>query len=65
MKCSEEDPKMLPEGQSVRGVIDWDFAEPGDPLWDVGQFAWYAVPLRGEDHWREPGFPPGRISGPD
>ncbi len=44
------------EGRTFRGVIDWDFAEPGDPLWDVGQFAWYAVPLRGEDHWREAGF---------
>ena len=37
-------------------MIDWDFAEPGDPLCDVSQFAWYAVPLRGDDHWKRTGF---------
>ena len=45
------------EGQSLNGIIDWDFAEPGDPLCDVSQFAWHAVPLRGEDHWKKAGFP--------
>ena len=30
--------------------------QAGDPLRDVGQFAWYAVPLRGKDHWKEAGF---------
>jgi hypothetical protein len=29
------------------GVIDWDFVEPGKPLDDIAQLAWYAVPLRG------------------
>ena len=45
------------EGRTFKGVIDWDFAEPGDPLCDVSQFAWHAVPLRGEDLWRKAGFP--------
>ena len=45
------------EGQTLKGIVDWDFAEPGGPLCDVSQFAWYAVPLRGEDHWRKAGFP--------
>ena len=40
----------------MKGVIDWDFAEPGDPIGDVSQFAWYAVPLRGDDYWRKAGF---------
>ena len=44
------------EGRTLKGIIDWDFAEPGDPLGDISQFAWYAVPLRGEDHWRKAGF---------
>ena len=44
------------KGRTLNGLIDWDFAEPGDPLCDVSQFAWYAVPLRGEDHWRKAGF---------
>ena len=37
------------EGETLNGVIDWDFAGPAYPLSDVGQFAWYSVPLRGED----------------
>ena len=45
------------EGRTLSGVIDWDFAEPGYPLHDVAQFAWYSVPLRGDDHWRKAGFP--------
>ncbi|NKB72765.1 MAG: phosphotransferase [Candidatus Latescibacteria bacterium] len=43
-------------GRSLSGVIDWDFAEPGDPLHDVAQFAWYSVPLRGDRHWKKVGF---------
>ncbi len=44
------------EGRNLKGIIDWDFAEPGDPLCDVSQFAWYAVPLRSEAHWSKAGF---------
>ena len=39
------------------GVIDLDFAEPGYAIEDVAQFAWYAVPLRGNSHWKSAGFP--------
>lgn len=41
---------------ALEGLIDWDFAEPGHRLDDVAQFAWYAVPLRGDSHWKEVGF---------
>lgn len=34
------------DGGRLIGVIDWDFAEPGLPIDDVAQLAWYAVPLR-------------------
>ena len=34
------------EHERLVGVIDWDFAEPGYPIEDVAQLAWYAVPLR-------------------
>ncbi len=43
-------------GDQLIGLIDWDFAEPGTALEDVAQLAWYLVPLRGEEHWREAGF---------
>ena len=43
-------------GTRLIGVIDWDLAEPGSPLADVAQFAWYGLPLRGDSHWREAGF---------
>jgi Phosphotransferase enzyme family len=44
------------DGQLV-GLLDWDFAEPAPPLWDLAQAAWYAVPLfRGDDGWRACGF---------
>lgn len=33
---------------SLTGLIDWDFAEPGWPLEDVAQMAWQLVPLRGD-----------------
>jgi len=32
--------------EKLVGVIDWDFAEPGLPIEDVAQMAWYSVPLR-------------------
>ncbi|HEY6737937.1 MAG TPA: phosphotransferase [Actinopolymorphaceae bacterium] len=40
------------------GLIDWDFAEPAPPLWDLAQAAWYAVPLyAGTKGWEACGFP--------
>lgn len=47
---------MLWEGDTITGLIDWDFAEPGEAITDLAQLALYFVPLRGEDHWRECGF---------
>jgi hypothetical protein len=44
------------EDNSLSGVIDWDFAEPGEALADVAQWAWRAVPLRPEAVWRKAGF---------
>lgn len=44
------------QGARLIGLIDWDFAEPGRPLDDVAQMAWYLVPLRGQSHWRAAGF---------
>ena len=44
------------EGRALKGIVDWDLAEPGDPIGNVGQFAWYAVPLRGDDYWAKAGF---------
>ncbi len=44
-------------GDRLVGLIDWDFAEPAPPLWDLAQTAWYAVPFyRGEDGWQSCGF---------
>jgi hypothetical protein len=45
------------QGDRLTGLIDWDFAEPGDAITDLAQMALYIVPLRGEDHWQECGFP--------
>ncbi|MDQ3656009.1 MAG: phosphotransferase [Chloroflexota bacterium] len=45
------------ENDRLTGLIDWDFAEPGLAITDLAQLALYFVPLRGEDHWRECGFP--------
>lgn len=46
------------------GFIDWDFAEPGPPLMDLGQLAFFNVPLRDDDHCRACGFaePPDRAA---
>ncbi|WP_018349730.1 aminoglycoside phosphotransferase family protein [Longispora albida] len=35
------------QGTELAGFIDWDFAEPGEPIEDLAHLAWYAVPLRG------------------
>lgn len=40
----------------LKGVIDWDYAEPGKAIMDVAQIAWHLVPLRGDDFWRKAGF---------
>ena len=45
------------QDERLTGLIDWDFAEPGQALTDLAQLALYFVPLRGDDHWRECGFP--------
>lgn len=37
------------------GLIDWEFAEPGHPIDDVAQAAWYCVPLRPEARCVETG----------
>jgi hypothetical protein len=47
---------VLFEGDRISGLIDWDFAEPGEPLTDLAQMALYFVPLRGEIHARACGF---------
>lgn len=47
---------MVWQDDKLRGVIDWDFAEPGRPIDDVAQFAWYGVPLRGDMYWKKVGF---------
>ena len=43
-------------GTTLKGMIDWDFAEPGYAMADVAQLASRIVPLRGEDHWKKAGF---------
>ena len=42
------------EGESVVGVIDWDFASPGPRLWDLAYLAYRIVPLSCGD--RRDGF---------
>jgi len=44
------------QGNSLTGLIDWDFAEPGERVTDLAQMAYYFIPLRGEDGWRQAGF---------
>ena len=44
------------DGDRLVGLIDWEFAEPGHPLEDIAQLAWYAVPLRAAEHCRAAGF---------
>lgn len=45
------------DGDTLTGLVDWDFAEPGEAITDLAQMALYFVPLRGEAHWQECGFP--------
>lgn len=49
------------DGQ-VTGVLDWDFAQPGDPWYDTGHLAWFTVPLMDDERARARGFaaPPDR-----
>jgi len=44
------------QGDTLTGLIDWDFAEPGEAITDLAQMAYYFVPLRGEKGWQEAGF---------
>lgn len=44
------------DDERLVGVIDWDFIEPGNPIDDIAQLAWYAVPLRGEEQCQMAGF---------
>lgn len=44
------------QGEGLVGVIDWDLADPGYPLEDVAQLAWYVVPLRSDEHCEDVGF---------
>lgn len=44
------------QGGKLTGLIDWDFAEPGDAVTDLAQVAYYFVPLRGERGWQDAGF---------
>lgn len=39
------------------GLIDWDFAAPGPPEWDVAMAVWRLVPLYGDDDCRALGWP--------
>jgi hypothetical protein len=32
--------------RNARAIIDWDFAAPGRPTWDLAMTAWYWVPMR-------------------
>jgi Phosphotransferase enzyme family len=41
------------------GLIDWDFAQPGDAISDLAYLAWYAVPLADDRRVREYGFADG------
>lgn len=42
--------------ESVVGVIDWDMAEPDDPIMDVAFLALQVVPLRSDDYASNAGF---------
>ncbi|SDS01275.1 phosphotransferase family protein [Actinopolymorpha singaporensis] len=45
------------DGPEVVGVLDWDFAGPGDPWYDTGHLAWFTVPFMDDDRARARGFP--------
>lgn len=38
------------------GLIDWDFAQPGRAIHDLGYLAWQLVPLQPDDRAREYGY---------
>ena len=38
------------------GVIDWDFAHPGEAIADLAYLAWYVVPLADDRRVGEYGF---------
>lgn len=44
------------QGNTLTGLIDWDFAQPGERIEDLAQLAYYFIPLRGEDGWKNVGF---------
>ncbi len=44
------------QDDELTGIIDWDFAEPGERVTDLAQMAYYFVPLRGEKGWQQAGF---------
>jgi hypothetical protein len=52
------------ENGQVAGVLDWDFAQPGDPWYDTGYLAWFTVPLMDENRARARGYPapPDRLA---
>jgi hypothetical protein len=59
MQHGDLGPWNLLWGQDGRlgGVLDWDFAQPGDPWFDTGHLAWFAVPLMDDEPARARGFP--------
>jgi len=44
------------DGDRLVGIVDWDMAEPGRPLDDLGFLAIHAVPLRSDERARRSGF---------
>jgi len=49
---------MVWESERLVGLIDWDFAEPGYPIDDLAQAAWYCVPMRPDKGCHEAGIDP-------
>lgn len=47
---------MVWESNLLVGLIDWDFAEPGFPVDDVAQVAWYSVPMRPSESCKDTGI---------
>jgi hypothetical protein len=45
------------DSAAIVGVLDWDFAEPGDPWYDTGFLAWFSVPLLDDERALARGFP--------
>jgi Phosphotransferase enzyme family len=45
------------DSTEVAGVLDWDFAEPGDPWYDTGFLAWFTVPFMDDERAQARGFP--------